>query len=275
MALLMTLGSMPAFATEPSSNDRSWAPLQVSLWPPLQVPNGNCTIYGVSMGLVVGIHTNRNVSEGEDVVGLQAGLFGAYARVLYGAQITGFYSSNSGGLVGFQGSGLINSADNIPFGVQMAGLINSTAHDLGLGLQVALVCNDCESGAGLQLAAINEADRYFTGVQIGLCNWGEGKSKWIENSHEMQNGHIQSHGHHSNSRQGVDDMRGLQLGLVNKASDMYGIQCGLLWNDAACVRGLQLGLFNSADTMAGLQIGLINIIHDNTVPFLPIVNASF
>ena len=235
--------------------------------PYLQIPNISCRVYGVSLGiLAVGTIEDGKESpkfpacRGEDdIIGLQIGVLFAYARELSG----------------FQVSGLENHAVNVPFGVQVAGFGNSVENEIGLGLQLSLAMNDCASGAGLQMAIVNEADKNFTGVQLGLCNWGAGKSEWIESSHEVQDGRLQSHGHHSNSHQGVDDMRGLQLGLVNKASDMYGVQCGILYNRAKCVRGLQLGLINVTDSMAGIQIGLLNVIKENRVPFLPVINAHF
>lgn len=74
---------------------------------------------------------------------------------------------------------------------------------------------------------------------------------------------------------GAGELRGLQLGLLNKAADMYGVQWGLIWNDAQRARGLQLGLVNTAETMTGLQIGLLNVIQQSPVPFLPFINAHF
>ena len=262
IASLATVGITPAFA-ERASDDKIWTPLQISLWPPYQIPDENCTVYGVSLGVVmVGVHTfvddDDYLGRGDDdVIGLQiCGLFG-FAR----------------GLCGLQMSVLGNDVDNTPCGLQVAGLFNYVEHDMGFGFQVACLWNRYDAGAGLQLAIVNEVDTECTGIQVGLFNWG-GKA----NKNRLELINLQSilrYGSQICHQQGVDDMRGIQLGLINKASDMYGIQCGLLWNNAKCARGIQLGLVNRADSLTGLQLGLVNIIKENTVPFLPIFNASF
>ncbi|MCX7008928.1 MAG: hypothetical protein NTY53_17060 [Kiritimatiellaeota bacterium] len=274
VACVLTASTTPALALEPF-----WTPLQLSAWPPVQIPNDSCTVYGLSLGLFrVGIHAKvaHEVlgEDGEDVVGFQISGYDAYSRELYGAQFAGFFSSNSKSIVGLQASGLGNFADNMPFGGQLAGLANYLKHDLGCGFQLAGFCNECqaevgvqaalgwnhcESGVGLQLAIANSAKNDFMGVQCGLFNWGAEKSGRVEATHEFKEGHILSYGRPSNVHQGVDDMRGVQFGLVSKASDLYGIQCGLVWNDAQDARGIQLGGLNTAAIMTGLQIGFLNL----------------
>ena len=150
--------------------------------------------------------------------------------------------------------------------------------DLPGGFGTSAAWNQTGSGAGLQVALVNEAEADFAGVQLGVCNWGGSKAiKPAELSAlgslgpQSIIGIIRNIGRH----RGVEDMRGLQLGLVNKAADMYGLQCGILWNDAHCARGLQLGLVNVADTMTGVQIGLVNIINEAAAPFIPFINAHF
>ena len=290
MTSLVALSATPALALE-----SFWTPLQLSLTPPLQIPNDSCTVYGLSLGLLrVGIHTKvaKDVlgADGEDVVGFQIAGYDSYSRDLYGAQLSGFFSSNSKSLVGLQMSGMANFADSMPFGFQVAGLANYLKTDLGFGVQLAGVCNEsqsetglqaalgwnqCVSGVGLQMAIANTAVKDFTGVQFGLFNWGEGKSGRVEKRHEIVDGRIQSYGRPTSSHQGVGDMRGLQVGLVCKASDLYGIQCGLIWNDANDATGLQLGALNTAETMTGIQLGLLNVITENSVLLLPIINAHF
>lgn len=216
------------------------------------------------MGAVmVGVHTfvedEDYLGKGDDdVIGLQIGGLFAFSRKLYG----------------FQVSGLGNDAGNIPCGFQVAGLFNYVEHDMGFGLQLAGLWNRYESGAGLQLAIANEVDKDFAGIQLGLCNWGEsapskGRIAFVEPQT------IVNFVHHVCHQQGVEDMRGLQVGLVNKAADMYGIQCGILWNNAKCARGLQVGLVNIADSLTGVQLGVANIIKDSPVLFLPLFNAHF
>jgi hypothetical protein len=70
-------------------------------------------------------------------------------------------------------------------------------------------------------------------------------------------------------------MRGIQLGILNSAIDMRGVQCGLLWNDAKHAKGIQVGMLNTAQTMTGIQIGIVNYINESPVSCLPIINAHF
>lgn len=279
MIHLMALSVMPTLALE-----SFWTPLQLSLTPPVQLPNENCTVYGLSAGLLrVGIHTKlpKDVLglDHEDIVGLQLAGYDGYVRELYGAQAAFFFTSSSKRLIGLQMSGIGNFADNIPFGFQVVGLANYVKSDLGLGGQLAGFCNECQtvngvqaalawnqcvSGVGLQMAIANTAIQDFTGAQFGLFNWGEGQSGRIEKNHEVLDGRIQSYGRPANFHQGVRDMHGLQAGLVNKASNLYGIQCGLIWNDANNASGLQFGALNTVETMTGLQIGLLNV-HSDTM----------
>src|SRR5574344_990369 len=58
----------------------------------------------------------------------------------------------------------------------------------------------------------------------------------------------------------VDDMVGLEIGVVNV-------------NDFA--RGLQIGVVNVTRREYGMQIGLVNVIQDNDVSFLPVINWYF
>lgn len=71
------------------------------------------------------------------------------------------------------------------------------------------------------------------------------------------------------------ELSGIQLGLLwNEALVMRGLQAGLV-NIAGDVRGLQIGLLNTTDIIYGYQIGLINVIKGSKVPFLPIINFQF
>ncbi len=256
----------PALAGE-SADTPVWTPLQLSVFPPVQIPDEPCTVYGLSLGLVlVGIHA----------FDADQPFWGRGADDINGLQICGLLAC-ARTLCGLQVSGLGNNANRIPCGIQVAGLFNYVQHDLGFGAQLAVGRNQNESGIGLQLALVNEAAIEFIGLQVGLCNWGESRlGKQLESSLAgIGPQSIVDMGHQLFHCQGVGDMRGLQVGLVNKAADLYGIQCGFIWNDATNARGLQLGLINIADTMTGLQIGLVNIINDSRVPFLPIINAHF
>ena len=262
LLFLTTLAPAPARAQEAS--DTELTPLQLSIYPPLELPNGNCTVYGLSLGIVlVGLHT---IEEHESYLGKGS-------DTVIGLQICGLLSFASE-LCGLQVSGFANNAMTMPCGLQVAGVLNYLGSDMGVGLQVAGGWNRCASGAGLQVAILNEADKNFTGIQAGLFNFGGDLSDNVQVG-SFNPLVVISLINYVCISPGVEDMRGLQVGLVNKASDMYGIQCGLLWNRAKCARGLQLGLVNRAETLEGFQVGLVNLIKESPVPFLPIINAHF
>ena len=263
MTILVTLSSTPVLADE-TSGDQVWTVVQASLCPPYQIPDEKCSVYGLSLGVVmVGVHSfitdEDYLGKGDDTVaGLQLCGLLSFAKKIYGLQV----------------SGLANNTGKMPCGIQMACVLNYVERDMGFGSQVAGVWNRCDSGAGLQLGIANEADQDFAGVQLGLFNWGESEpTKERMGILGLQT--VIYFVYHVCHQQGVDDMRGLQFGLLNKASDLHGIQCGLLWNDAKVARGIQLGLVNTADSMAGIQIGLANIIRESPAPFLPLINAHF
>lgn len=92
-------------------------------------------------------------------------------------------------------------------------------------------------------------------------------------------------------RNKVNDVAGaaqITLG-ANIATELTGIQVGVLWNEALIMRGLQLGLvnlsndvrgfqiglLNTTEMIYGYQIGLINVIKGSKVPFFPIINFQF
>jgi hypothetical protein len=273
-ASLVVLNATPALALE-----SFWTPLQLSLTPPVQLPNESCTVYGLSLGMLrVGIHTKLPKDalglDHEDVVGLQLAGYDCYAKELYGAQAALFFASCSQRLIGLQMSGVGNFAHDMPLGVQLGGLANYLRSGMGVGGQLAGICNEyqtgagvqaalgwnqCVSGTGLQLAVANTAISDFTGLQFGLFNWGEGRNGRVEKRHEiMDDGRVQSFGRPTSSHTGVGELLGVQAGLVNKAVELYGVQAGLLWNDAAMVRGLQVGALNTAEGVAGIQFGLLN-----------------
>lgn len=264
--MLAGLSLAPALGAEASDNP-VWTMVQLSLCPPVQIPDENCNVYGLSLGVIlVGMHT---VAEDQ--------FFGRGADNVYGLQLCGLLSC-SRELCGFQVSGLGNNAHSMPCGLQLAVLFNYVEHDTGLGFQLSGAWNQQESGAGLQVALMNEAATAFAGVQIGLCNWGESRTGKLNDLSGLLNigpQAIAGIGRTLFRHDGVGDLRGLQLGLLNKATDLYGVQCGLLWNDAQNARGLQLGLVNSAETMTGVQIGLLNIIQESPAHILPFVNAHF
>ena len=69
---------------------------------------------------------------------------------------------------------------------------------------------------------------------------------------------------------------GIQLSLAsNHATDLRGAQIALFVNGARRARGLQLGLVNWADDLDGVQIGLVNVQRQGWIPFLPFFNLGW
>ncbi len=117
------------------------------------------------------------------------------------------------------------------------------------GLDFGLVNMTQGDEHGFQLGAVNLVAKDFGGIQLGLFNREERYFK------------------------------GLQLaGLANivKLSGQ-GVQAAVFYNDAQQdMRGLQLGLVNHAGSLDGVQLGLLNFNDDTRhLGFFPFVNAAF
>ena len=117
-------------------------------------------------------------------------------------------------------------------GLQIASLYN-TAYGAELGLwQLAAFHNRLSyNGNGFQLCAFhNSSGGYFNGVQISIYN------------------------------ESTMDMAGMQVGLMNKARNLYGVQ---------------IGAINNADHLVGAQLGLINVVQDSQMVMFPIVRIGW
>lgn len=124
-------------------------------------------------------------------------------------------------------------------GIALAGGFNyTTGNTLALGLQGAGVANvnlEKTKVIGVQLAGIanyNEAESSVSGLQVALI------------------ANIAEH----------TKIRGVQLGLYNKAQTVYG---------------LQVGLINFCENLYGLQIGLANFHSKGIFAVSPILNIGF
>ncbi|MBO7610917.1 MAG: hypothetical protein J6T23_01755 [Elusimicrobia bacterium] len=109
--------------------------------------------------------------------------------------------------------------------------------DTTTGLEIA-IGTQTQEVKGVQLALIYAQADKFTGVQYSLV---------------------------TNTNDGL----GAQLGFVNLAQEMKGVQWGCVNWTKGKMTGAQLGLVNYTESMKGLQLGLVNIIKNNT-QFLPV-----
>lgn len=125
-----------------------------------------------------------------------------------------------------------------------AGFVN----DVGFlaGIQAGLV-NLADEATGLQIGLFNEVDVLLGGAQIGVLN------------------------------RAVHGATGLQVGLFNGVGNgtLRGVQIGLV-NAASQLCGVQIGLLNGATTLvSGVQLGGVNMELNETRIVLPLVNATF
>ncbi|MGE4132158.1 MAG: hypothetical protein AB7F86_11010 [Bdellovibrionales bacterium] len=141
-------------------------------------------------------------------------------------------------IYGIDIGGIGNITDGDFTGLAIAGGFNLTHQTTNaIGMQAAGFGNFNTNKAtvtGIQLAGIinkNDAESAVNGVQFALVNMAEHTT-----------------------------IRGLQVGVYNRAGSVYG---------------LQLGLVNRCDNLHGLQIGLINFHHKGTFVVSPILNFGF
>ncbi|CAN5711767.1 hypothetical protein BH10BDE1_BH10BDE1_03340 [soil metagenome] len=122
-------------------------PIEIALFPPLQLPGTDFGVHGLRLS-VVGL--NRTVS------GLDLAVLGNITKVDFnGIAIAGLFNLNRGSstITGLQVAGIanINSGNNKVYGVQIAAY------------------NRAGTVYGLQIGLINVANDLH-GIQIGLCN---------------------------------------------------------------------------------------------------------
>jgi len=131
------------------------------------------------------------------------------------------------------------------------------------GAQLLAMVNAIDSVNGLQCGGVNFARSYVNGVQIG------GYGNITENE---LNG-VQIGGFNNITD---NELNGLQVSLVlNLAGHGSGVQLGG-WNDSkTSFCGMQLGLINTADDLSGVQIGLINLNKSAWLSLTPFINFNF
>ena len=132
--------------------------------------------------------------------------------------------------------------------------------DVG-GLRVSILYGECQDFDGLDLGFVGRAKGHANGLQSCAVNVVDGDGMGLQGNWIV--GFVKGR------------YDGFQVGGVNYAKTMQGLQIGLLFNGADYMQGLQIGLINVSRTMIGVQIGLVNVVQENDAPFLPIINASF
>lgn len=250
-------------------------PLQVSVFPPVQLvpastevdglrldlPYGvNGVVRGVDVGVVgsvtqqlAGVQLHLGIGSAAEVDGVQLGLNPIIslncAERLRGLQLAGFVTPFWAPL-GF------NVADDME-GVQVATVANSAGshkdQNTTRGAQLSFLFNHAESDASLLQMTVfgaNVCEGSYAGVQTTLyigCNYVNGNTSGAQLI--MIGANVTR-----------KEFRGIQLGAVNWASQ---------------VKGIQLGILNYCHNLCGVQIGIANVCMEQALPFLPIINARF
>ncbi|HCS19175.1 MAG TPA: hypothetical protein DIW47_01195 [Bacteroidetes bacterium] len=169
---------------------------------------------------------------GGNVTGFQgAGIFNVTEGNVLGAQAAGIFNVLEGNTTGFQGAGIFNVSGGNTLGVQAAGIFNVTDGNI-VGAQAAGIFNVSTGHIhGAQVAGIfNISDSTLYGAQAA----------GIFNVHASR-------------------LNGVQVaGIWNAAEEIHGFQVAGIVNGASKVYGHQIGLINIADSVSGLQIGLLS-----------------
>ncbi len=171
-----------------------------------------------------------------------------------GAEIGGLVNINQGNVNGFQAGGIANLTKGAANGIVLAGIANVVT-DSSKGILVAGISNVVgDSAAGFQIAGIsNTVNGTFDGGQVaGIVN--------------VNNGAV----------------NGFQIGGISNVTngDFNGFQLSGIANlSHGKTRGAQVGFINYARCMNGLQLGFLNIAgeSDNAIPigFLSIVKNGY
>ncbi|MBE6353629.1 caspase family protein [Treponema sp.] len=163
--------------------------------------------------------------------GLQFSTIFSSSKELHGVQASAIFNTTHSA-EGIQAAGVFNHAHNVN-GVQASSIFNS-AHDVK-GIQAAAVFNSAHDFTGVQASSIFNSARNLRGVQAsGIFN-------------------------------AADSINGVQASAIaNVAGEINGLQSTGIFNKADYVseRSLQLGLVNYAKSLDGIQIGLVNISDD-------------
>ena len=178
-------------------NSCSFTPIQISLFPPVQLFSSDTEVRGVRLNLLMGYNTR--------VDGFDVGVIMSLADELNGVQI-GFINQ----AICFTGLqvGLMN-VDFVGFARPIRGSHTDqrSATSRSQGIQIGVM--NC-IGAGPGVA--DDPSSSFSGLQIGIMNFAD----------EMKGVQI------SSVINAANEITGLQIGLINTAKILNGVQIGLI-----------------------------------------------
>ncbi|TDQ12059.1 STN and carboxypeptidase regulatory-like domain-containing protein [Pedobacter metabolipauper] len=179
--------------------------------------------------------SSHGIMSSQVVNKLSLNILGGYTAGVDGVELAGLFNINKGNVRSVQFAGLFNTVGGSVEGVQGAGLVNDVRTNME-GIQMAGLFNHVIKNAkGIQLAGLgNVVSDSLTGIQV--AGLGNITSKATDGIQIAGLGNITS-----------KSLNGMQIaGLVNYATDMNGVQ---------------IGLINISGRNTGYSIGLINYVH--------------
>lgn len=181
----------------------------------------------------IGINALGGVTR-KDMNGMQiSGLANVVGGSMRGLQLSGISNISGNNLIGFSASGLVNITGNGAKGIVISGL-TSIGGDNTTGMMVSGFMNVTgETASGLQLSGLAN----ITGENLS----GMMASGFLNVTGRNMNG-IQIAGIANIS---ANSLSGMQIGLCNYATQVHGIQLGLINYYRKSMKGLQLGLVNA------------------------------
>lgn len=150
-------------------------------------------------------------------------------------------------------------------------------NQVSTGAQVGAFSNFAVDLRGIQVAGIFNISRSLRGMQLAVVNGVTGRTH-AGQADEILDSEWDVIGFQGGALINAVEgrMLGAQVGPVNVAATVWGLQAGVVNVTYQSFNGLQLGLVNIAHkSFKGLQIGAVNVATHNRIPFLPGLLFSF
>lgn len=174
-----------------------------------------------------------------------------------------------------------------PLGVAIVPPVQFPGKDFTVtGLRMSVLWGNQKNVYGLDVGAIgNMTEGQMTGIGVsGLFNLNKGQTTGVllqaAGIGNFNQGKARIYGVQIagivNANKAESVVAGLQVALLNLGpyTNIRGVQVGL-YNKAHDVAGFQIGIINDADSLHGIQIGLINFHRRGLFSVAPILNIGF
>ena len=181
--------------------------------------------------------------------------------------------------------GLNAQAAFSPLGLSIINPVQFPPDDFTVtGARLNLIWGQVQSVYGFDVGLGNVTTQNMTGIQVGALNINRGTTTGIGlqlgaignfNTNKSNIFGVQAAlGMNSNKAESV--LVGLGVAAVNNSpfTKVVGAQVGL-YNKAGQVYGFQIGIINSAEYLHGIQIGLMNFNTHGLFSVSPFLNAGF